>query len=133
RSLAESLEYSLRALELAGQDAGAPALHELVQRIESTVVEEPPLSVKQGYMFREGVASELDEAIRYSTRSQELLQELESRERQATGIPSLKVRYNNVFGYYIEITNTHRDKAPAHYQRKQTLANAERFTTDELT
>lgn len=133
RSLAESLEYSLRALEMAGQDAGAPALHELVQRIESTVVEEPPLSVKQGYMIREGVASELDEAIRYSTRSQELLQELESRERQATGIPSLKVRYNNVFGYYIEITNTHRDKAPAHYQRKQTLANAERFTTDELT
>src|SRR5206468_1818433 len=64
--------------------------------------------------------------------SQKLLLELETREREATGITSLKVRYNSVFGFYIELTKTHSEKAPKHYMRKQTLANAERYTTDEL-
>lgn len=107
-------------------------ISELSHNIDRSLLEELPLSTKQGYMIREGVSPELDEAIRFSTHGQELLQEFENREKETSGIPSLKVRYNNVFGYYIEITNTHKEKAPAHYMRKQTLANAERFTTDEL-
>src|SRR5690606_38099135 len=74
----------------------------------------------------------LDEYVRLATDSQSMLQEMEAREKEKTGISSLKIRYNQVFGYYIEITHTHKDKVPAHYMRKQTLTNAERFCTDEL-
>jgi len=104
----------------------------LAEKIESTISEEAPLSVKQGFIVKKGYSAELDELIHISTNAQSLVAELERKEKDATGISSLKVRYNNVFGYYIEITNTHKDKAPAHYQRKQTLANAERFYTEEL-
>ncbi|MBC7467341.1 MAG: DNA mismatch repair protein MutS [Bdellovibrio sp.] len=104
----------------------------LADRIEQTISDEAPLSVKQGFVVKKGYSQELDELIHISTNAQSLVAELERKEKEATGIGSLKVRYNNVFGYYIEITNTHKDKAPAHYQRKQTLANAERFYTEEL-
>ncbi len=83
-------------------------------------------------MIRRGALLALDELITLTQDSQKLLLELEVREREATGISSLKVRYNSVFGFYIELTKTHAHKAPAHYMRKQTLANAERYTTDEL-
>lgn len=104
----------------------------LLQSIEKTVVDEPPHSIKEGQMIRVGVDPQLDEFIQLSQNAAQLLQELETREKNATGISSLKVRYNNVFGYYIELTKTHANKAPSHYLRKQTLANAERFTTEEL-
>ena len=91
-----------------------------------------PISTRQGGIFNKGYHSVLDELIDLSTNSQTLLLELEQRERQSTGISSLKIRYNNVFGYYIEVTNTHKDKIPDHYKRKQTLANAERYYTEEL-
>lgn len=107
-------------------------LRELAYKIEQTLVEEPPLAVKQGYLIRLGVNAELDELIQLSTHSHDLVARMEVAEKEATGISSLKIRYNNVFGYYIEITNTHKDKAPARYQRKQTLTNAERYCTDEL-
>lgn len=133
RSIQESLQASLEVLRQAGRSwENVKFIGDLAAEIEATIVDEPPLSVRQGYVIKNGVSAELDEAIKYSTQGQEMLAELESRERMSTGISSLKIRYNNVFGYYIEITNTHKDKAPSHYQRKQTLANAERFTTDEL-
>lgn len=107
-------------------------LQELGARIEKTFVAEPPLLVRQGYMIQKGVSPQLDEWIDLSTNSQQLLSDMEEREKKETGISSLKIRYNNVFGYYIEVTHTHKDKVPARYLRKQTLANAERFYTEEL-
>ncbi|MBC7419299.1 MAG: DNA mismatch repair protein MutS [Bdellovibrio sp.] len=104
----------------------------LAEKIQNRISEEAPLSVKQGHVIKKGFSSELDELIDLSTNAHGLVAALEQREKEKTGISSLKVRYNNVFGYYIEITNSHKEKAPAHYQRKQTLANAERFCTDEL-
>ncbi len=104
----------------------------LARKIEATLKEELPLLVKEGGLIRQGVHPELDQLIELTQDSQKLLLDLEAREKQETGIPSLKVRYNSVFGFYIELTKTHAHKAPSHYRRKQTLANAERYTTDEL-
>ncbi len=104
----------------------------LATKIESIISSEAPLSIKLGHIIQHGFNAELDELIHLSTNAHTLVAELELKEKQNTGINSLKVRYNNVFGYYIEITNSHKDKAPPHYHRKQTLANAERFYTDEL-
>ncbi len=109
-----------------------PILSELAAKIEATIADDAPLSVKQGHMIKCGVLHELDDLINLSVNAHQLVQALEQKEKTSTGISSLKVRYNNVFGYYIEITNAHKDKAPKHYQRKQTLANAERYYTDEL-
>lgn len=130
-ALIDSMTPAFAFPEVLDGQAG-PALADLSMRIDRSLLDELPLSVRQGGMIKEGVKPELDEALKYATHGQELLMEFEAREKTATEIPSLKVRYNNVFGYYIEITNTHKDKAPKHYQRKQTLTNAERYTTDEL-
>ncbi len=135
-ALAGSVHAGISALEVLVHAAGGTAnfepLRELAYKIERTLVEDPPLATKQGYLIRQGVSAELDELIELSTHSQALVARMEAEEKEKTGISSLKIRYNNVFGYYIEITNTHKDKAPAHYQRKQTLTNAERYCTDEL-
>lgn len=135
-ALAGSVHAGISALEVLVHAAGGTAnfepLRNLAYKIERTLVEEPPLTTKQGYLIRQGVSAELDELIELSTHSQALVARMEAEEKEKTGISSLKIRYNNVFGYYIEITNTHKDKAPAHYQRKQTLTNAERYCTDEL-
>ncbi|UOF02056.1 DNA mismatch repair protein MutS [Bdellovibrio reynosensis] len=135
-ALAGSIHAGVSALEIfvnaAKTTANFEPLRELAYKIERTIVEEPPLATKQGYLIRQGISSELDELIELSTHSQALVARMEAEEKEKTGISSLKIRYNNVFGYYIEITNTHKDKAPAHYQRKQTLTNAERYCTDEL-
>jgi DNA mismatch repair protein MutS len=104
----------------------------LAQKIETTFNEELPHSVKEGGLIRKGVVAELDDLMALTQDAQSLLLELEAREKTATGITSLKIRYNNVFGFYIELTKTHAHKAPSHYMRKQTLTNAERFTTEEL-
>lgn len=105
---------------------------ELAQRISQILVDEPPLSLKDGGLIRPGVSAELDELREIESSGKGTIAKLEAEEKLKTGISSLKIRYNNVFGYYIEITNTHKDKAPAHYVRKQTLSNAERYITDEL-
>jgi DNA mismatch repair protein MutS len=139
-ALAQSVAAGLSALEVAGLDGEAlkkmqerfSRLRMLSAEIESTLVEEPPLPTRQGHLIRKFHSKELDELIELSTDSQSMLAKMETEERQKTGISSLKIRYNNVFGYYIEITNTHKEKVPANYLRKQTLANAERFYTDEL-
>ena len=105
---------------------------ELSDKLLRAVVDEPPVSVKEGGMFRDGYDTQLDELRQASREGKDWLSDMETRERASTGIDSLKIRYNNVFGYYIEVTKANYAKVPQHYVRKQTLANAERFVTDEL-
>lgn len=107
-------------------------LDDVASRIDQVLLQEPPLSLKDGGLIKEGFSTELDELRNISGEGKGFIARLEAEERQKTGISSLKVRYNRVFGYYIEITNTHKDRAPENYIRKQTLANAERYITPEL-
>ncbi len=109
-----------------------PPLMEIADRIEAAIVDDPPLTVSEGGMIRKGYHPELDELIAISTNGKGWLAELEIREKEKTGINSLKVRYNKVFGYYIEISKSGLSAVPDHYVRKQTLVNAERYITDEL-
>lgn len=109
-----------------------PAVEPLFQRLSFELEAEAPLWVKDGGIFKRGVFLELDEHKDVMANGQNMLLELEARERQRTGIGSLKVKFTRVFGYYIEITKTNLDKVPPDYIRKQTIANGERYTTDEL-
>lgn len=108
------------------------ALRELADRILKTQRLEAPLVARDGGIFETGTHPELDRLIELNERGSEWLVALETREREATGIPTLKVKYNRVFGYFIEITQAHLKSAPAHYQRKQTTVGSERFFTEEL-
>ncbi len=112
--------------------AELPDLSELCRTIDDTLIEDPPGSTKDGGVIRPGVHEELDELVGLSRDGKTALATLESTEREATGISSLKVRYNRVFGYYIEVTRANLHLVPPHYVRKQTLANAERYFTEEL-
>ncbi|HRR08861.1 MAG TPA: DNA mismatch repair protein MutS [Rhodothermales bacterium] len=105
---------------------------EVVDRLDDALMEDAPASITEGGMFRTGFHSELDELRRIATSGKDWLSEMRQKEIERTGIPSLKVSFNNVFGYYIEITNAHKDKVPADYIRKQTLVNAERYITPAL-
>ena len=107
-------------------------LPDVANLILEAIADEPPLNLADGGTIRAGFHAELDELRDLSQNGREYIAQIESRERQRTGIQSLKVRFNNVFGYYIEITRANLHLAPADYERKQTLANAERFTTTEL-
>jgi len=107
-------------------------LDDVTAHIVKTLVAEPPLTLADGGAIAAGVDAELDELRSVSTTGRQAIAAIEDRERQRTGIGSLKVRYNSVFGYYIEITKANLALAPADYERKQTLVNAERFTTPEL-
>ncbi len=107
-------------------------LEDLTERIAKTLVAEPPLTLADGGAIAAGIDEELDELRSISTSGRQAIAAIEDRERQRTGIGSLKVRYNSVFGYYIEITKANLAMAPSDYERKQTLVNAERFTTPEL-
>jgi DNA mismatch repair protein MutS len=107
-------------------------LDDVTARIATTLVAEPPLTLVDGGAIAAGVDAELDGLRTISTTGRQQIAAIEERERQRTGIASLKVRYNSVFGYYIEITKANLSHAPADYERKQTLVNAERFTTPEL-
>jgi DNA mismatch repair protein MutS len=107
-------------------------LDDLQEMIARTLVEEPPVALSDGGAIREGVDAELDELRGLSSNAKQRLAAIEERERERTGIGSLKVRFNSVFGYYIEITRANAKAVPADYERKQTLVNAERFTTPEL-
>jgi len=104
----------------------------LASKIINTLTSEPPISIKEGGLIKDGINADLDELRHIEQNSLSLIAAMEAQERLTTGITSLKIRYNRVFGYYIEITNTHKERAPSHYIRKQTLANAERFITPEL-
>lgn len=104
----------------------------LRDELTRALVDEPGLSVREGGMIRAGYHADLDELRRFSHDSKSLLQEMEERERTRTGIKTLKIGYNKVFGYYIEVRHSGRDQVPEGYIRKQTLANTERFITEEL-
>ena len=104
----------------------------LSERIGREVKEEPPVKVEKGGVIATGVSAELDELRSMAGSGKEYLSALQQRESEATGIPSLKVGFNNIFGYYFEVYNTHRDKVPAEWVRRQTLTNAERYITPEL-
>ena len=107
-------------------------LEDLADLIERAVVEEPPVNVREGGIIREGYNEEADQLRNAKTEGKTWLTELEAREREKTGIKNLRVKYNKVFGYYLEVTNSFLNQVPDYYVRKQTLTNAERFTTDEL-
>ena len=114
---------------LTSQLTEMPALVELIAR---AIVDEPPLAVKEGGMIRDGFSAELDELRTAQRGGKDWIAKLQADEITATGISSLKVRFNSVFGYYIEVTKSNLDKVPAHYIRKQTIANGERYITPEL-
>ena len=107
-------------------------MYDLRQRIEKTIVPEPPLTLVDGGVIQPGINQELDELRELSRNSKQYIAQIEERERKRSGIASLKVKFNSVFGYYIEISKANLHHAPADYERKQTLVNAERFTTPEL-
>ncbi|MEW6041916.1 MAG: DNA mismatch repair protein MutS, partial [Elusimicrobiota bacterium] len=107
-------------------------LESLKDLLQKAIVDSPPAKISDGGVIRENFNSELDELRNLRKNSQKLLIEIEAKEREKTQIPSLKVRYNSVFGYYIEVTKPHLSKVPNYYVRKQTLVNAERFITQEL-
>jgi len=105
---------------------------ELRQLVKETLVEEAPVNVQKGGVIAQGFSSELDELRAISTGGKDYLDQMLKRESERTGIPSLKIASNNVFGYYIEVRNTHKDKVPGEWIRKQTLVSAERYITEEL-
>ena len=107
-------------------------LSDLRERIEKSIVPEPPLTLSDGGVIQPGLDTELDELRNLSRNSKQYIAQIEERERKRTGIGSLKVKFNSVFGYYLEISKSNLHHAPADYERKQTLVNAERFTTPEL-
>ena len=109
-----------------------PDISPLLAELERLIVDEPPVSVKNGGLIRDGIDPELDEIRGIARNAKAWLVDFQASERQRLGISSLKIGYNRVFGYYIDITNTHKDLVPEDYIRKQTLVNSERFITEEL-
>lgn len=108
------------------------SLEDLYDLLEQAIVEEPPVSIKEGGIFKQGYHDEIDELRLAKTECKTWLADLESKEREKTGIKGLKIKYNKVFDYYFEVTNSFKSLVPDYFIRKQTLVNAERFTTDEL-
>ena len=124
------LTSGVEALEKLGQQLNP--CNEVRERIEKEIVNDPPNLVNKGGTIAEGVSGELDELRRIMHSGKDYLIELQQKESERTGIPSLKIAFNNVFGYYIEVRNTHKNKVPPEWIRKQTLVSAERYITDEL-
>jgi DNA mismatch repair protein MutS len=108
------------------------ALTDLHDLIEQAIVEEPPITLREGGLIKDGFHEEADRLRHAKTEGKDWLAELEVREREKTGIKNLKIKFNKVFGYYLEVTNSFKNQVPDYYIRKQTLTNAERYTTDEL-
>ncbi|MEM7009715.1 MAG: DNA mismatch repair protein MutS, partial [Thermodesulfobacteriota bacterium] len=131
KEIKEKLESS-EAKTLKGISKDIDGLEDLKELLQNTLVDEPPVSSREGGIIKEGVNAELDELRSIRRDGKKWIAELEGREKEATGITSLKIGYNKVFGYYIEVTKTHLDSVPEHYIRKQTLVNAERYITQEL-
>jgi DNA mismatch repair protein MutS len=106
--------------------------HLIQEKIGKTLIENPPALANKGNLIQNGIDHELDDLRKISSHSKEYLLQIQQREIELTGIPSLKISFNNVFGYYLEVTNTHKEKVPETWIRKQTLTNAERYITPEL-
>ena len=107
-------------------------LEEMVRLVENAVVDDPPIAVKDGGVIKDGFNEELDSLRHIMNHGKEMIEDIERREREATGIKTLKIGFNRVFGYYIEVTRSYQELVPEGYIRKQTLANAERYITEEL-
>ena len=138
RSSLEMLPYIQRILGefnselLAELGRELDPLQDIFQLIGDAIVEEPPITVREGGIIKDGYNQEADKLRHAKTEGKNWLAELEAKEKEKTGIKTLKVKFNKVFGYYFEVTNSFKDQVPDYYIRKQTLTNAERFTTDEL-
>ena len=138
RSSLEMLPYIKRILGefnselLAELGRELDPLQDIFQLIGDAIVEEPPITVREGGIIKDGYNQEADKLRHAKTEGKNWLAELEAKEKEKTGIKTLKVKFNKVFGYYFEVTNSFKDQVPDYYIRKQTLTNAERFTTDEL-
>ncbi len=126
----EALKSPNEALKTIGDNLHSCEL--LREKIAKTINVDAPVALNKGNAIAQGVNEELDELRNISQNGKDYLSDLESRESELTGIPSLKVAFNNVFGYYIEVRNTHKEKVPGNWIRKQTLVNAERYITEEL-
>lgn len=107
-------------------------LEDLCELVQNAIAEEPPIAMKEGGIIRDGYHEEVDTLRRAKSEGKDWLAKLEQEEREKTGIKNLKIKYNKVFGYYLEVTNSYKDLVPDYYTRKQTLANAERYITPEL-
>lgn len=107
-------------------------LTDIYQLVESSIMEEPPISVRDGDIIKDGYNEEVDKLRKAKTEGKTWLADLEAREKENTGIKNLRIKYNKVFGYYLEVTNSFKDLVPDYYTRKQTLTNAERYITPEL-
>jgi len=125
-----ALQSPQEAVKIIGDSLHACDL--LREKIKVTLNQDAPVAIAKGNAIAKGISEELDELRAISTSGKEYLEGIEKRESERTGISSLKISFNNVFGYYIEVRNTHKDKVPAEWIRKQTLVNAERYITEEL-
>jgi len=130
--LAAGLDEKVLLLDRLRETLSDPALAPLCQSLAGMLVDQPPADARDGGLIRSGFDEELDRLRNEVRALRSQIAILERRERDKTGIPSLKVGYNRVFGYYLEVTKTHLSKVPSEYQRRQTLAHAERFITEEL-
>ena len=108
------------------------ALEDIYQLIDASILEEPPITVREGDLIKDGYNEDVDKYRQAKTEGKTWLAELEAKERDKTGIKNLKIKYNKVFGYYLEVTNSYKELVPDYFMRKQTLANAERYITPEL-
>ena len=119
-------------LKVKNEAINIPVLNEIIEKIEKTIATEPPLSIMEGGIIKPGFNKELDELRSLTGDNKTWIKQFEEDEKSKTGITSLKIGFNKVFGYYIEVTNAHISKIPERYIRKQTLVNAERYITEEL-
>jgi DNA mismatch repair protein MutS len=138
--LANAIEYAFEIQKLLNEvpkffdklDKIDDKTFQLIDKIRNTIIDEPAVSIQKGDVIRNAINAELDELRNIKNHSKELLKEILQREIKNTGISSLKIGYNNIFGYYFEVTNAHKNKVPTSWIRKQTLTQAERYTTEEL-
>ncbi len=126
------LMHSFRGSLLKDVEEQMDALADLEELISRGIVEDPPITVREGGMIRDGYSEEADRLRRAKTEGKQWLADLEAQERERTGIKNLRIKYNKVFGYYLEVTKSFQEMVPEDYIRKQTLANAERYTTPRL-
>ena len=129
------IKYIMKGFEaplLKEIEADIDELEDICSLIGKSIVDEPPLTIKEGGIIREGYHEEIDKLRNAKTEGKNWLAQLEAEEREKTGIKSMKVKFNKVFGYYLEVTNSFKDKVPDYYTRKQTLTNAERYITPKL-
>ena len=134
-SMLPHIKYLMKSLQsslLSELEKEMDDLSDLYELIDASIIEEPPISIRDGGIIKEGFHEEVDRLRNAKTEGKTWLAELEAKERDKTGIKNLKIKYNKVFGYYLEVTNSYMDLVPEYYTRKQTLANAERYITPEL-